>query len=133
MLEYIDTADGGYRPGVCNIGPAEIRRRRQIGWLGVAGTLGLALLLPALEAPAASGLLLAIPAAGAFSGFIQAHLRFCAGFGLAGMQNLGALGDEQRVEDAGARSADRRKALLVHAASMAAGLGVALAFTLISI
>ena len=130
MLEYIDTADGGYRPGACNIGPAEIRRRRQIGWMGVAGTVGLALLLQALDAPAASGLLLAIPAAGAFSGFIQARLRFCAGFGLAGMLNLGALGDQQRVEDARARSADRRKALQIHGASIAAGLGVALAFTL---
>ena len=33
MIEYINDGSG-YQPGVCNIGPAEIRRRRQVGWLG---------------------------------------------------------------------------------------------------
>ena len=28
-----------YIPGVCNIGPAKIRRRRQSGWIGVGATL----------------------------------------------------------------------------------------------
>lgn len=133
MIEYIDTAENGYRPGVCNIGPAEIRRRRRIGWLGAAGTLGLGLLLLALDAPVASGLLLAAPATAAFSGFLQAHLRFCAGFGVAGVQNLGALGEQQHIEDDEARSADKRKALQIHAASFAGGLGVALAFVLLTI
>lgn len=30
-----------YQPGVCNIGPAEIRRRRMVGHVGLAGSLGL--------------------------------------------------------------------------------------------
>ena len=28
-----------YIPGVCNIGPAEIGRRRQIGWVGSGATI----------------------------------------------------------------------------------------------
>ena len=133
MIEYLDTTDGGYRPGVCNIGPAEIRRRRQIGWLGLAGSAVLAALLLVVEAPPLSFLLVAIPAAGAVSGFLQAHLRFCAGYGLAGMQNLGELGQEQRIEDAAQRSADRRRSMQIHAVSIVAGIVVALMLMLASI
>ena len=35
MIDYMNRADG-YQPGACNIGPAEIRRRRQVGYLGMA-------------------------------------------------------------------------------------------------
>jgi hypothetical protein len=133
MIEYMTTDADGYQPGVCNIGPAEIRRRRQIGWLGLAGTVGLGALLLLLDAPAVTRLLVAIPAAGAFSGFIQARLRFCAGFGSAGLQNLGELGEAARVDDPQARAADRNKALKIHAASIVSGVAVAVAFTLLPI
>jgi hypothetical protein len=133
MIEYMDSSDSRYQPGVCNIGPAEVQRRRRVGWFGVAATIAAGALLLLLDAPAVMRLLVAIPAAAAFSGFIQAHLRFCAGFASAGLQNLGELGQEQRIEDAGARAADRRKALTIYAASVAGGVAVAVAFTLLPI
>ncbi len=34
--------DSEYRPGTCNIGPAEIGRRRRAGHVGLLATLGLA-------------------------------------------------------------------------------------------
>ena len=40
------TADG-YRPGVCNIGPAEIARRRRAGHVGALATVGLLAVLAA--------------------------------------------------------------------------------------
>ena len=39
-----------YEPGVCNIGPAEIARRRRAGHLGLAATLVLLVVLVAVDA-----------------------------------------------------------------------------------
>ena len=36
----IGDASSEYRPGVCNIGPAEIARRRMAGHVGLVATLG---------------------------------------------------------------------------------------------
>jgi hypothetical protein len=130
MIEYINDSSG-YQPGVCNIGPAEIRRRRQVGWAGVIATVGLSVALLLLDAPAITRMIIALPAAAAISGFLQAHLRFCAGFASAGLQNLGELGEQQPIEDVEARSADRRKALQVYAAAMLGGFAIAMMFTLL--
>ena len=43
--------DAGYRPGVCNIGPAEIARRRRAGHVGSLATIGLFAVLVAVDAP----------------------------------------------------------------------------------
>lgn len=130
-MQYIDTNDSSYQAGVCNIGPAEIRRRRQIGFLGLIGAVGLAGLLLALDAPAWTRLALAIPVAGALEGFIQARERFCAGFAMAGLQNMGELGHESAIEDDEALAADRRKALRIHATAIAGGLIAGVAFAIL--
>ncbi len=129
MIQYLETGTGDYQPGVCNIGPAEIRRRRQFGYFGIAAAVGLAALLLAVDAPAWTRLAVALPVAGGLEGLIQARERFCAGFAMAGLQNMGELGSQVEVTDEAARAADRRKALRIHATSMAGGLiaGVALA------
>lgn len=132
MIEGIQGSDS-YQPGVCNIGPAEIRRRRQLGLLGLAAAAGLGAALLAVDAPHAARLLIAAPVAVGLEGLIQARLRFCAGFGLAGLQNWGELGEQTEVVLAEARAADRRKALWIHAASMAGGLAAAAAFTLLDV
>ena len=73
-------------------------------------------------------LAVAVPMSGALSGFIQARCKFCAGYGMAGLQNMGRLGEQQRVEDQAARRADRLRALRIHAVSIAGGLLVAVGF-----
>lgn len=132
MIEYVDTAQDGYQPGVCNIGPAEIRRRRQVGYLGIAGSVALGGLLVAVDAPPVARLLVAVPAAAGLEGLIQARLRFCAGYGMAGLRNLGELGEAESVEDAEARTADRRGALRIHALSLAGGVAVGVVFALLA-
>ncbi|HSW41197.1 MAG TPA: hypothetical protein VLM76_01665, partial [Patescibacteria group bacterium] len=84
-----DGPPGEYRPGACNIGRAEIARRRRAGvfGLGAAGVLAAALLL--VDAPAAARWLVALPLAGGAVGLLQARFRFCAAFGLAGVRNFG--------------------------------------------
>jgi hypothetical protein len=115
-----------YVPGACNIGPAEIARRRWVGHAGLVVTVALAAVLLALDAAPAWRLLLALPASLAAAGYLQAWLRFCADFGWRGVYNFGALGQQEQVAAEEARAQDRRRALLVGAASGAIGLAVAL-------
>lgn len=120
--------DDGYQPGVCNIGPAEIRRRQRVGLVGAVAALGLAALLLLVQAPAWTRLTVALPVAGSLSGFMQARCKFCTGYALAGLQNLGELGEERRIEDDEARAADRRRALAMQAVASIGGLLAGVAF-----
>ena len=113
-----------YRPGVCNIGPEEIARRRRAGHLGVVATVITLAVLVALGAPPLARLLVALPAAGAATGYLQAWLKFCAGFGSAGVFNFGALGGTVNVEDADARRRDRVRSLQIFLGALAIGVGV---------
>ena len=117
-------ATPSYRPGVCNIGPREISRRRRAGHVGLAATLGLLAFLVAVDAPPLTRLALAIPATISASGYLQARLKFCAGFGQLGIMNFGELGDSVAVADDEARAADRRRARQIGFASMAIGAAV---------
>ncbi|HEY2957903.1 MAG TPA: hypothetical protein VGM21_06795 [Actinomycetota bacterium] len=119
-----------YVPGTCNIGPAEVARRRRVGHLGLALTALLAVILLALGAARPWHLLLALPATMAAAGYLQARLRFCFDYGFRGVHNFDALGHQQRVAAEAARAADRRRALAVALASLAVGLAVALLATL---
>jgi hypothetical protein len=116
--------DPSYQAGACNIGPAEIRRRRQAGVMGVAAAVILAAVLVAIDAPSAARWLVALPLTGGIVGFAQAHFRFCAAYGLMGLRNFGALGSQERIE-AEAIAADRRRALAIGVGST----GLALVLT----
>jgi hypothetical protein len=118
-------ANAAYRPGTCNIGHEEIRRRRRFGHAAAVATAGMIGVLLATEAPRASRVVVALPAAGAASGYLQAHARFCAGFGQQGVFNFGRLGDTTPVADADALEADRRRSREISLRSLAIGLGVA--------
>ena len=118
------TADAEYRPGICNIGPEEIRRRRRAGHIGAIAAVVVLVVLVAIGAPPLARLLIAIPAAGAASGYLQAWLRFCAGFGTRGVFNFGPLGQTHEVVDADARARDRARARGIGLASLAIGLAV---------
>jgi hypothetical protein len=115
-----------YVPGTCNIGPEEIALRRRAGHVGLAVTAGLAAALLRSGAHPAWRLALALPAAGAASGYLQARQRFCANYGFRGLYNFERRGHEQPVPLAGAQDEDRRRALQISAASAAIGAGVAL-------
>ena len=115
-----------YVPGTCNIGPEEIALRRRAGHVGLAVTAGLAAALLRSGVHPAWRLALALPAAGAASGYLQARQRFCANYGFRGLYNFERRGHEQPVPVAGARDEDRRRSLQIAATSAAIGAGVAL-------
>jgi hypothetical protein len=126
-------AESEYRPGVCNIGPEEIARRRRAGHVGAAVTIGALAVLVLLHLPPVARLVLVLPAAGAAIGYLQATLRFCAGFGGRGVFNFGEVGRTEEVPDPEARARDRARALQIALAGLAIGIAVALAALLLPV
>jgi len=120
-----------YIPGTCNIGPEEIALRRRSGHVGLAVTAALASALIRSDLHPAWRLTLALPAAGAAAGYLQARQRFCANFGFRGVYNFTTRGHEQQVTNEEALAEDRRRALQIGAASAGIGLGVAAAAMLV--
>jgi len=113
-----------YTPGACNIGPAEIARRRRSGHVGAIVTVVFLAALIAIDAPPAFRLLVALPAAGAAAGYLQAWLRFCAAFGFRGIFNFETLGKTRSVIDRDALRRDRRRAVQIGIAALAIGVAV---------
>jgi hypothetical protein len=122
-----------YQAGVCNIGPEEIARRRRAGHFGAAITVGLLIGLIALGVPPVFRLVVFLPAAAAASGYLQAWLKFCAGFGRLGVYNFGQVGPMSPVIDDASRAADRRKSTRIGIASAVIGLVVAVIAVLLPV
>jgi hypothetical protein len=123
QLTYVADVNGSqYHAGACNIGPAEIRARRVFGAASFVAAAALALALFAIDAPSALRWIVALPMIGGFVGIIQAQTRFCANYGLRGLASFGELGHAERIADAEARAADRRKALRIFGTSIVLGI-----------
>ena len=117
-------SDARYQPGVCNIGPAEIARRRRAGHVGALLTIALLVVLVVLNVPPLARLIVALPAAAAASGYLQAAFKFCAGFASKGLFNLNQLGQEQHVADLADRARDKARANQILIGSLVIGLAV---------
>jgi hypothetical protein len=114
-----------YQPGVCNIGPAEIRQRRASGYIGLALTIALMITFVVLHSPIPWRLFVIVPAAVGATGFLQARLHFCVQFGARGLFNLGeTVGATTAVHEAEYRRKDQRKALAIAGGSLAIALAV---------
>lgn len=98
-----------YVPGVCNIGPEEIARRRRGGWIALAFTAAVLVALVWADVSPWWRLVLFLPATAAASGFLQARFRFCSGFSRLGVFNFGSLGETHEVTDEESRAKDRRR------------------------
>jgi len=115
-----------YIPGVCNIGPAEIKKRKQAGWLGLVATIILWMAFIWFDVPSAWRLLLFFPAMMSATGFLQAYMHFCAYFGFASLFNFGDVGKTDSVSQAEFRAKDRRRAWQIIIYSILIGLAAAL-------
>jgi hypothetical protein len=116
--------ESAYQPGICNIGPAEISRRRRAGHVGLLATVFLLTVLIAIGAPPLARLAIAVPAAVAASGYLQAWFKFCAGFGSRGIFNFGPVGQTKQALDAADRARDRARARQIGLASLGVGIAV---------
>lgn len=118
-----------YVPGVCNIGPEEIARRRLIGWIGLALTVALFVILLETHANPYWRLFLFLPATMSAAGFLQAVLHFCSGFAQKGIYNLGPIGKTEAVDDKDSAKKDKRKGGMITIYSVLIGIVVTLILT----
>lgn len=98
-----------YVAGVCNIGSEEIGRRRNLGWVALATTLVLLLVLLGTGVNPWWRLFVFFPATISASGFLQAYFHFCVGFAHTGVYNFGRLGQIREVGDEPSKSKDKRR------------------------
>jgi hypothetical protein len=111
MAEYI--------PGVCNIGRAEVKRRKMAGYVGLAAVVVLWAVLIAARVPPVWRLTLFLPGLLAAIGLVQARMGFCVNYGLLGVFSVGPdAGKTDTVEQAEFRRQDQRKALAILSLSL---------------
>jgi len=125
--------DGQYQPGVCNIGPAEIAKRRRSGHVGLIATIAVFAVLVALGVPHWMRFVVALPAAVAASGYLQAYLKFCVGFATLHVFNFGDLGPSTKIVDPAARARDRARAIQMLVITSTIGIAVGLVAVLLPV
>ena len=83
QIDYLEPADGAYRPGVCNIDGREIAKRRTFGVASVAGAVVLGAALVAVDAPTLARGIVVLPLWAGLISLEEARRRFCGGFAYA--------------------------------------------------
>lgn len=113
-----------YVSGVCNIGPLEIKRRRQGALVGAILFAITTLLFVITDAPKSTRLLVFIPALLFAIGMIQSRKRFCVAYGFLGVFSLEKLGATTKITINQDLKADRKYAvkLLLQSVATAAVL-----------
>ncbi|HTB30394.1 MAG TPA: hypothetical protein VK808_00095 [Bacteroidia bacterium] len=117
-----------YIPGTCNIGPAELKARRNAAFY--YSLLGIALIIMMLkfDLPKTWRLLLFLPAAAMGVSFQQWYFKFCVAFGLKGVFNFGDMGKTYSVLHKENFKKDRIKAWRMIVIGIIFGLLLTLAF-----
>lgn len=123
------TAERSIQPR-CNIGPAEIGRRRRSAIVFSALAAVVAVVLLALDVPTPARLAFFPFAAGAAVTWLQVVHRFCVGFAALGLENFGALGAEEKA-DAAMRAVDRRRLAQIVLEGSAIGAASTLLFVIL--
>ena len=111
-----------YQAGVCNIGGAEVKRRKQVAKIGSTFFLITAIYLILTGANSSSAAFAFLPAILASVGYVQSRKKFCFAFGLMGTFNFAEAGKMSKVASKEELAADRRMALSIIAQSMGLAL-----------
>lgn len=124
---------GEYIPGTCNIGPSEIKARRNSAIVFSTIAIALIILLPCIHAGKLWRVTLFIPAASAGISFQQLYFRFCVNFGLRGVFNFGEIGKTFSVEQKEYFKIDRMKARRMIITGIIFGIIVSVIFYLLPV
>ena len=120
-----------YQAGVCNIGGAEVKRRKQVAKIGATFFLVSAVYLILTGADSRSAAFALIPAMLASVGYVQSRKKFCFAFGLMGTFNFAEAGKMSKVVSKEELTADRRMALSIIAQSIGLALFTTILLALI--
>ena len=77
-----------YIPGTCNLGMVETKRRTRNGYIGLAATVVVTIILEYLDVRRGYRIFVLPPLFYAISGFLQARFRFCYLYGLLGVFSI---------------------------------------------
>jgi hypothetical protein len=112
QIDYLEGGTGMYQPGVCNIDGREIAKRRAFGIVSVAGAIGLAALLVAVDAPPLARAIVVLPLGAGLVSLEEARRRFCGAFAYRSIRSATGSGSDatERVTDRAAKAADRAAA-----------------------
>ena len=108
-----------YISGVCNIGPAEIRKRRTVAIVGFFLILVGIASIHQRHTSHLARISIFLPAIIFSIGFVQSRKMFCLAFGFMGTFNFGKSRDLARVASPEDRARDRKTALSILAESAA--------------
>ncbi|MFM8446888.1 MAG: hypothetical protein ACKN92_01775 [Candidatus Nanopelagicaceae bacterium] len=100
-----------YVAGACNIGPAEIKRRRQGALIGALLFAFTTLLFVFTGAPTSTRVLIFIPALLFTVGIIQTRRKFCVAYGFLGVFSFERLGATKKITINQDLKADRKYAI----------------------
>lgn len=104
-----------YKPGDCNIGKDEIRKRYGIAVAAFVVSAIVVYVIFLFNLPHWELLLTFIPLAMGFEGFYQGYFKFCAGFAAAGVYDFtGSGGSRKKVTDPESHRKDMRNARRIH-------------------
>jgi len=120
------TNTNNYIPGACNIGKAEIIKRKQFGIVGLILTVLAYSLFVYFDVSRGIRFLVFFPALISAIGFLQARMRFCVYYGLAEMFNFDSLGKSGKVENDEFVRKDKKRARLIIYSSVLIGIVVGL-------
>jgi hypothetical protein len=98
-----------YVPGVCNIGPREISRRRMFGWVSLTIAVVLLAALISVGVNPWWRLFVFFPTTMSASGFLQSYFHFCSGFARKGIFNFGSPGTTNPVADETSKIKDKKR------------------------
>ncbi|MGD0146254.1 MAG: hypothetical protein ABSB53_05310 [Nitrososphaerales archaeon] len=104
-----------YRPGVCNIGKNETRKRYAMGFVGLTIAGVLVYVITQLSLPTWSLLVCFFPLFLGAEGFLQGYFKFCAGFAARSIFDFsGSSNEKGKVTDKEAHNLDMRKAMRIN-------------------
>jgi hypothetical protein len=86
-----------YQAGACNIGPSEIKRRRQGALVGAVLFAVTTILFVVTDASTSTRLVTFMPALLFAVGMIQSKRRFCVAYGFMGVFSFEKLGNTKKV------------------------------------
>jgi len=112
-----------YQPGVCNIGGAEVKRRKRVAQLGAIFFILFAIYAVVNNISSSASAVAFFPAMLAAVGYVQARKKFCFAFGLMGTFNFFELGKISKVAAPADIAADRKQALSIIFQSLALAVG----------
>lgn len=111
-----------YQAGSCNIGPSEIKRRRQGALIGAILFAITSLLFVVTNASTSIRLITFIPALLFAVGMIQARRKFCVAYGFMGVFSLEKLGATKKVTVNQDLKTDRKYAIKLLLQSVAVAI-----------